>query len=76
MKKEIAIIGGGPSGLMAADILSENGCNVTIYERKSSFGRKLLMAGRGGLNITHSENLFDFIKKYGVNPEKPEPTTV
>ena len=67
MKKEIAIIGGGPSGLMAADILSGNGCNVTIYERKSTFGRKFLMAGRGGLNITHSENLFDFIKKYGVN---------
>ncbi len=67
MKKEIAIIGGGPSGLMAADILSANGCNVTIYERKSTFGRKFLMSGRGGLNITHSENLFDFIKKYGVN---------
>ena len=67
MKKEIAIIGGGPSGLMAADILSGNGCNVTIYERKSTFGRKFLMAGRGGLNITHSENLFNFIKKYGVN---------
>ena len=67
MKKKIAIIGGGPSGLMAADILSENGCNVTIYERKSTFGRKFLMAGRGGLNITHSENSFDFIKKYGVN---------
>ena len=67
MKKKIAIIGGGPSGLMAADILSGNGCNVTIYERKSTFGRKFLMAGRGGLNITHSENSFDFIKKYGVN---------
>ena len=67
MKKKIAIIGGGPSGLMAADILSGNGCNVTIYERKSTFGRKFLMAGRGGLNITHSENSLDFIKKYGVN---------
>ena len=49
MKKEIAIIGGGPSGLMAADILSKIGCNVTVYERKSTFGRKFLMAGRGGL---------------------------
>ena len=69
MKKEIAIIGGGPSGLMAADILSENGCNITIYERKSTFGRKFLMAGRGGLNITHSENLISFITKYGTKSD-------
>ena len=65
MTKNIAIIGGGPSGLMAADILSDKGYSVTIYERKPSMGRKFLMAGRGGLNITHSENLDDFIKKYG-----------
>lgn len=64
MTKNIAIIGGGPSGLMAADILSAVGHTVTIYERKPSMGRKFLMAGRGGLNITHSENLDDFIKKY------------
>ena len=66
MTKEIAIIGGGPSGLMAAEILSANGFKVTIYERKPTFGRKFLMAGRGGLNISHSENLDSFIKKYGM----------
>jgi uncharacterized flavoprotein (TIGR03862 family) len=66
MSKEITIIGGGPSGLMAADILSSNGYKVIIYERKPTFGRKFLMAGRGGLNISHSENLDDFIKKYGA----------
>ena len=65
MSKEISIIGGGPSGLMAADFLSANGHKVIIYERKPTFGRKFLMAGRGGLNISHSENLDDFIKKYG-----------
>ncbi|MDB9761275.1 TIGR03862 family flavoprotein [Alphaproteobacteria bacterium] len=64
--KIISIIGGGPSGLMAADILSANGYKVIIYDRKPTFGRKFLMAGRGGLNISHSENLDDFIKKYGL----------
>ena len=64
--KNISIIGGGPSGLMAADILSANGYSVTIYERKATFGRKFLMAGRGGLNISNSENLDDFIKNYGI----------
>ena len=64
--KNISIIGGGPSGLMAADILSANGYAVTIYERKATFGRKFLMAGRGGLNISNSENLDDFIKNYGI----------
>tara|TARA_B110000003_G_scaffold68940_1_gene70224 strand:- start:638 stop:1849 length:1212 start_codon:yes stop_codon:yes gene_type:complete len=64
--KNISIIGGGPSGLMAADILSANGYSVTIYERKATFGRKFLMAGRGGLNISNSENIDDFIKNYGI----------
>ncbi len=71
--KTIAIIGGGPSGLMAADILSANGYQVTIYERKATFGRKFLMAGRGGLNITHSENIDGFIKKYGTAASNIKP---
>ncbi len=73
MNKKIAIIGGGPSGLMAAEVLSAKGFNVTIYERKPSLGRKFLMAGRGGLNITHSENLESFIKKYGAQSGILEP---
>lgn len=69
----ITIIGGGPSGLMAADVLSAKGHHVTIYERKPSFARKFLMAGRGGLNITHSDPIDDFILKYGAQHEKMAP---
>ena len=65
MLKSVTIIGGGPTGLMAADILSQHNYSVTVFERKPSLGRKFLLAGRGGLNITHSENTNDFLKKYG-----------
>lgn len=64
--KHIAIIGGGPSGLMAAEMLATAGHSVTIYDRMPSLGRKFLMAGRGGLNLTHSEPLDDFIRRYGA----------
>ena len=63
--KTIAIIGGGPAGLMAAEILGKAGMQVTIYDHKPSVGRKFLMAGRGGLNLTHSENFETFLKNYG-----------
>lgn len=63
--RTIAIIGGGPAGLMAAEVLSAQGFSVAVYERKPSVGRKFLMAGRGGLNLTHSEDLESFIKRYG-----------
>ena len=65
MKTKVAIIGGGPTGLMAAYILSRNNFNVTIYDKKPTLGRKFLLAGRGGLNITHSECKEEFLKKYG-----------
>jgi uncharacterized flavoprotein (TIGR03862 family) len=61
----IAIIGGGPAGLMAAEILAEAGNTVTLYERMPSVGRKFLLAGRGGLNLTHSEGLEPFLQRYG-----------
>ncbi|MGO4706291.1 TIGR03862 family flavoprotein [Microvirga sp. 2MCAF38] len=61
----VAIIGGGPAGLIAAEILSEAGLAVTVYERMPAVGRKLLMAGRGGLNLTHSEDLSRFMTRYG-----------
>ncbi len=62
----IVVIGGGPAGLRAAEILAEAGCAVTVFDHKPSVGRKFLMAGRGGLNLTHSEPVSDFLKKYGA----------
>lgn len=61
----VAVIGGGPAGLIAADVLSRAGVPVTVYDRMPTFGRKLQMAGRGGLNLTHSEPLHDFLERYG-----------
>ena len=61
-----AVIGGGPAGLMAAEILSAGGLAVTVYDRMPSVGRKFLMAGRGGLNLTHSEDLDVFLTRYGA----------
>ncbi|MEO6377890.1 MAG: NAD(P)/FAD-dependent oxidoreductase, partial [Caulobacteraceae bacterium] len=62
---EVAVIGGGPAGLMAADVLSAGGARVTVYEAMPTVGRKLLMAGRGGLNLTHSEPFEAFVARYG-----------
>ena len=61
----VAVIGGGPAGLIAAEALSAAGCGVTVYERMPTFGRKLLIAGRGGLNLTHSEPFARFKSRYG-----------
>lgn len=61
----VVVIGGGPAGLMAADVMSAAGVAVTVYERMPSVGRKLLMAGRGGLNLTHSEPLERLLERYG-----------
>ncbi|MCC6597529.1 MAG: TIGR03862 family flavoprotein [Alphaproteobacteria bacterium] len=71
--KTIAIIGGGPAGLMAAETLSAQGFTVMLYERKPSVGRKFLMAGRGGLNLTHSEDIEIFIKRYGKHSTQIAP---
>jgi uncharacterized flavoprotein (TIGR03862 family) len=64
-KKNIAIIGGGPAGLMAAQWASGHGYAVHVFERKASVGRKFLIAGRGGMNLTHSENFTDFCSRFG-----------
>ncbi|UVC07432.1 TIGR03862 family flavoprotein [Rhizobium sp. TH2] len=63
--KEIAIIGGGPAGLMAAEVLSSAGHAVTIYEAMPTVGRKFLLAGKSGLNITHAEDLSAFRTRFG-----------
>jgi uncharacterized flavoprotein (TIGR03862 family) len=62
----VAVIGAGPAGLMAAEVLARGGASVTIYDAMPSAGRKFLMAGRGGLNLTHSEALPEFLTRYGV----------
>jgi uncharacterized flavoprotein (TIGR03862 family) len=64
-KTHIAVIGAGPAGLMAAEVLAQGGAGVTIYDAMPSAGRKFLMAGRGGLNLTHSEPLPAFLARYG-----------
>ncbi len=63
---QIVIIGAGPAGLRAAELLAGAGQAVTIYDHLRSPARKLLMAGRGGLNLTHSEELHTFIGRYGA----------
>jgi uncharacterized flavoprotein (TIGR03862 family) len=61
-----AVVGGGPAGLMAAETLAEGGISVDLYEAMPSVGRKLLMAGRGGLNLTHCEDWERFLGRYGT----------
>ncbi|TYL87669.1 TIGR03862 family flavoprotein [Bradyrhizobium rifense] len=61
---DVAVIGAGPAGLMAAEVLAQGGARVTVYDAMPSAGRKFLMAGRGGLNLTHSEPLPDFLARY------------
>jgi uncharacterized flavoprotein (TIGR03862 family) len=62
----IAVIGAGPAGLMAAEVLSAAGLDVTVYDRMPSVARKFLIAGRGGLNLTHAEPMEKFQARYGT----------
>ncbi|PKR59707.1 TIGR03862 family flavoprotein [Thalassospira lohafexi] len=71
--KTAMIIGAGPAGLMAAERLAGEGYAVTLYEGMPSAGRKFLMAGKSGLNITHSEDLETFLTRYGASRERLEP---
>ena len=64
MQKTIRIVGAGPAGLMAAEVLCAAGHEVHVYDTKPSACRKLLVAGIGGLNLTHSEPYPDFIQRY------------
>jgi len=69
----VAVIGAGPAGLMAAEVISAAGVAVTVCDRMPSAGRKLLMAGRGGLNLTHSEPFDAFLRRYGAAEDWLEP---
>jgi uncharacterized flavoprotein (TIGR03862 family) len=70
---DIAVIGAGPAGLMAAERLSARGLKVTVFDAMATPGRKFLMAGRGGLNLTHSEPLPRFVERYGDRAEQVRP---
>ncbi|MDL5596566.1 TIGR03862 family flavoprotein [Bacillus subtilis] len=61
----VAVVGGGPAGLMAAEVLARAGVRVDLYDAMPSVGRKFLLAGVGGMNITHSEPLAPFLGRYG-----------
>ena len=69
----VAVIGAGPAGLIAAEVLSRAGVAVTVYERMPSVGRKLLMAGRGGLNLTHSEPFAQVVDRFGAASARMRP---
>src|ERR1041385_2332307 len=65
-RQRVAIVGGGPAGLMAAETLSRGGAfDIHVYDAMPSVGRKFLLAGRGGMNITHSEPYEAFMARYG-----------
>jgi uncharacterized flavoprotein (TIGR03862 family) len=70
--KRIAIIGGGPSGLRAAEVAAEAGAEVTLFDAKASVGRKFLVAGKGGMNLTHSESLDVFATRYSTSTGSDE----
>ncbi|MFN3891545.1 MAG: NAD(P)/FAD-dependent oxidoreductase [Beijerinckiaceae bacterium] len=72
-QKTAAVIGGGPAGLMAADTLAQAGVKVIVYDRMPSLARKFLLAGRGGLNITHSEPFERFVERYGAAKDALRP---
>ena len=64
--KAVAVIGGGPAGLMAAEVLTQKGIQVDLYDAMPSVGRKFLLAGKGGLNLTHAESIEAFLLRYGT----------
>ena len=70
--KKVIVVGGGPAGLMAADVLSSAGVQVHLYDAMPSIGRKFLLAGKGGLNLTHSEPVDIFASRYGARRQQIE----
>ncbi|HSV69969.1 MAG TPA: TIGR03862 family flavoprotein [Methylibium sp.] len=68
-----AVVGAGPAGLMAAEVLAAGGASVDVYDAMPSVGRKFLLAGKGGLNLTHGEPLDPFLSRYGARRARLEP---
>jgi uncharacterized flavoprotein (TIGR03862 family) len=73
LQKKVIIVGGGPAGLMSAQIIANAGHQVKIYDAMPNFGRKFLLAGRGGLNLTHSQSFEKFVKNYFEDQDWLEP---
>jgi uncharacterized flavoprotein (TIGR03862 family) len=73
MDRSVAIIGGGPAGLMAAEVLAQGVMHVDLYDAMPSVGRKLQRAGKGGLNLTHSEPYETFLSRYGARRAQIKP---
>ncbi len=71
--RKVAIIGGGPAGLMAAEAALGSGAHVHLFDAMPSLGRKFLMAGKSGLNLTHSENFEAFIARFGIAAPRLKP---
>jgi uncharacterized flavoprotein (TIGR03862 family) len=69
----VAVIGGGPAGLMAAEVLSQGGARVDLYDAMPSVGRKFLLAGKGGMNITHAEPYAAFVTRYRERQQQIAP---
>ena len=69
----VAVIGGGPAGLMAAEVLAQQGLSVEVFDGMPSVGRKFLLAGKGGLNLTHAEPLERLLGRYGPRSALLEP---
>ena len=73
LKLRVAVIGGGPAGLMAAEVLAAGGAQVELFDAMPSVGRKFLLAGKGGLNLTHSEPFEAFAGRFGARRGVIEP---
>ncbi|WP_293367915.1 TIGR03862 family flavoprotein [Nevskia sp.] len=71
--RRAVVIGGGPAGLMAAETLAAAGIAVDVYDAMSNCGRKFLIAGKGGLNLTHAEAFPSFVARYGSRAERWQP---
>jgi uncharacterized flavoprotein (TIGR03862 family) len=73
LQTDVAVVGAGPAGLMAAEVLAQAGLRVGVFDAMPSAGRKFLLAGKGGMNITHSEPAQQFLPRYGTRQQALRP---